>query len=1498
MSRLDRLFTLLSTSTSASARHLAAQQLGEVQKTYPDELHSLLSRLHPLLRSKRWETRIAAAGALSSILKEVPQFRPNQDEDSSEEELKDIPVFVLADILGDEDTLLNANAAEDDSSSVKLSSEEQKKRLNKEMGLDVAAQLGICPDLVQNEDLEEDKNLSVREKNAKKRMKRRQAKEKDESSKRLKIAAEIYSVTDAEKDSLSSKLWPLEIFTQYLRKDLKSQVWEERHGAATALREIITIHGKSAGKSSDQSVVFNQQIHLQWFHEVATELLTVLARDRFGDFVSDQVVAPVRETTAMALGNLMKLMNNRHLKAMILVLLELSRQEDWECRHGAFLGLKYLLNVVNLDREIIVESIYPQVFRGLKDVVDDVVSEAAATLIPVVKQFIDCIDVEELSELLWNGLTDLDDLTGSTQSTMKLLAEVLNIRVPTHSKGSLKDLVPRLIPFLHHSSGKVRKAALQTLVSLASKSSLAKEFLPEICGSLLTHLYQRALFEHEPENLDLIEAAWGHVCDYCPLSALLTSTCPLFGHWLSVISRPPLWPLPHELLVKAKKDQQYFLGGTKAQQALEEAEKKRLATRARCLSARLLGKLAGYIAQPVPGFDYSKEPLSPIEMFSQKILLVNLTKSAFQCTAIGLLVMSWCEHHQEQVKISAPESLKASLWKHLSYGDNLEFDETGVAFQQIQTDASDLLATLKYHKIFVLPEDQAIPHKPILAEIQALVDFLLENETKKHRIKPSRSETLISRQKDIISRFGQVKIDMSALSTMTMSALAGALISLGHLPEKLNPVIKPLMESVKKESLAQLQTLSAQKLIHLLDLCIKHKMPNPAEKVTRNLLHFACPPSYLDEKGDLAVHSILTLYYEEDTEANQDRTSAALQVRGTKEALKAIATHFNQELTSKPPRFFERVVLPFQEDHLWRGLCLQELIQFLYAFHVSVAFFEESMHKETLKTFECLAHVLCHSLSICRYLAAQCLASLAFIKPHETISAVINHVIPLLENPQANFRQGAIEAMTTIVNRLGLNFVPYIVLFIVPVLGRMSDPDSQVRQLAASMFADLIKLVPLDQDTVARGNGSSSDLPPHLMELKLKQQSFLDELMSLKKVADIVMPVNIKAELRSYQLDGIKWLSFLNKYRLHGILCDDMGLGKTLQTICMLAMDHWKRGQSRQSPCPSLIICPASLCFHWSSEIKKFITDQVSLVPFVYNGAVAQRQTLRAELLNQTRMNKDICNLAVITSYEIARSDADLFRPCHWNYLVLDEGHAIRNAKTKTTLAIKSLQAHHRLILSGTPIQNSVLELWSLFDFLMPGFLGTERQFNGKYTKPIVGSRGDNGKNVSKENKEAGALAMEALHRQVLPFVLRRMKEDVLKDLPPKITQDYYCELSPVQKLLYEDFAKEQKDKKKSSGEAKTHVFQALQYLRKVCNHPKLVLHPDHKHYSLVQKLLSDSGSNLNALSHATKLPALQQLLHECGIGLQGHNTSIVGQHRALVFCQLKVSLEAYFLLY
>ncbi|KAG1669340.1 TATA-binding protein-associated factor 172 [Nymphon striatum] len=427
-------------------------------------------------------------------------------------------------------------------------------------------------------------------------------------------------------------------------------------------------------------------------------------------------------------------------------------------------------------------------------------------------------------------------------------------------------------------------------------------------------------------------------------------------------------------------------------------------------------------------------------------------------------------------------------------------------------------------------------------------------------------------------------------------------------------------------------------------------------------------------------------------------------------------------------------------------------------------------------------------------------------------------------------------------------------------------------------------------------------LSPDLVKRREDERKFLDQLLDTNKLEDFKIPVPISAKLRSYQQDGVNWLWFLNKYKLHGILCDDMGLGKTLQSICILAGDHYYDSKElkdkgiKEPVQPSLVVCPPTLTGHWLYEVEKFISPKY-LNPLHYVGPPNERERLQKRAAHH--------NL-IIASYDIVRNDFDFFGSINWNYCILDEGHIIKNGKTKLAKAIKQLTANHRLVLSGTPIQNNVLELWSLFDFLMPGFLGTEKQFQARYSRPILLSR--DAKSSSKE-QEAGAIAMESLHRQVLPFLLRRMKEDVLKDLPPKIIQDYCCDLSPLQQKLYEDFektkAKKSVEETLSHDEEKVkeyeanHIFQALQYLRKVCNHPKLVVTAQHPQYKKIMDRLNSSGQALDDINHAAKLPALKQLLLDCGIGTSANGNlahtepePVVNQHRALIFCQLKVMLD------
>jgi TATA-binding protein-associated factor len=185
-----------------------------------------------------------------------------------------------------------------------------------------------------------------------------------------------------------------------------------------------------------------------------------------------------------------------------------------------------------------------------------------------------------------------------------------------------------------------------------------------------------------------------------------------------------------------------------------------------------------------------------------------------------------------------------------------------------------------------------------------------------------------------------------------------------------------------------------------------------------------------------------------------------------------------------------------------------------------------------------------------------------------------------------------------------------------------------------------------------------------------------------------------------------------------------MGLGKTLQSICILSGKHFERtqkhletGSADSVHLPSLIICPPTLTGHWYYEIQKYAE---TLRPVLYTGHSRERTRLLTKL-----QAYDV----VITSYEVVRNDVASLESLKWLYCILDEGHIIKNAKTKLTKAVKCIQAQHRVILSGTPIQNNVLELWSLFDFLMPGFLGTEASFNERFSKPILSNRDGKAKN-------------------------------------------------------------------------------------------------------------------------------------------------------------------------
>jgi SNF2 family DNA or RNA helicase len=334
----------------------------------------------------------------------------------------------------------------------------------------------------------------------------------------------------------------------------------------------------------------------------------------------------------------------------------------------------------------------------------------------------------------------------------------------------------------------------------------------------------------------------------------------------------------------------------------------------------------------------------------------------------------------------------------------------------------------------------------------------------------------------------------------------------------------------------------------------------------------------------------------------------------------------------------------------------------------------------------------------------------------------------------------------------------------------------------------------------------------------------------------------LNATLRPYQQQGFHWLSYLHKQSLGGCLADDMGLGKTLQTICLLASIYPAQKK------PTLIVMPKSLLFNWEKELEKFAPK---LTFYTYYSA-------------QRNMEDAVKKQLILTTYSTLRIDIEKLKETDFYYIILDESQNIKNMLAQTSKAVMLMQSKHRLALSGTPIENNLGELYSLFRFLNPSMFGSMDNFNQYYGSPI---QKYNDKEVTAE-----------LRKKIYPFILRRLKKDVLKELPDKIEQVLYVEMSDAQKKLYEQrrmFYKEAIEQQvaiKGIQQAQFFVFQALNELRQIASTPEGFSNgkiASAKIELLMEQLLDALANNHKVLVFVNFLNALELIgekLEEQGI--------------------------------
>ncbi|MFC1467335.1 SNF2-related protein [Verrucomicrobiota bacterium] len=338
------------------------------------------------------------------------------------------------------------------------------------------------------------------------------------------------------------------------------------------------------------------------------------------------------------------------------------------------------------------------------------------------------------------------------------------------------------------------------------------------------------------------------------------------------------------------------------------------------------------------------------------------------------------------------------------------------------------------------------------------------------------------------------------------------------------------------------------------------------------------------------------------------------------------------------------------------------------------------------------------------------------------------------------------------------------------------------------------------------------------------------------KIEPVALPYDLDRTLRHYQKDGVNWLRFLEQSGCGGILADEMGLGKTLQTLTWLSL---KRADEKAHGKPALIVCPTSLVFNWAEEVSKWTPD-MKVLP-----------------LSGAKRHSDFDKIddaeIVITSYALIRRDADQYLEREFCAVVLDEAQHIKNRSTQNAQAVKKIKALNRLVLTGTPVENSVADLWSIMDFLMPGYLGPYKHFRENYELPI--SRGG----------PDAELAQMKLRRKLHPFLMRRLKKDVAKDLPPKIVSVTHCELTRDQEMVYKEILNASKRRiqnmvaEKGFNRCRMEIFKTLLQLRQTCCHLDLL------------KL-----GNVNAEYPSAKLDLFMEMLDE----------GIDAGHRILVFSQ------------
>uniref|UniRef100_A0A914I3V4 Helicase ATP-binding domain-containing protein n=1 Tax=Globodera rostochiensis TaxID=31243 RepID=A0A914I3V4_GLORO len=922
------------------------------------------------------------------------------------------------------------------------------------------------------------------------------------------------------------------------------------------------------------------------------------------------------------------------------------------------------------------------------------------------------------------------------------------------------------------------------------------------------------------------------------------------------------------------------------------------------------------------------------------------TKSRHGCDDdVGLTIV---DENGENASTRIPHILLQEIahWLYAAASATKLYDEVSLMVNALSTECNEfqlycVRKGVPRNELISLPHANSM-EDVILATFQSCEQRLGRTDDR---------QALTARHKIIVEQIARTKLAIRTYTNRITALFASTIFHFSNggdvpLPAQLTPLIKPLVDALDSEiSRPLVESLLAPAFVTLLRSTARREPSVGSAKIMPMEFPRAREPSA--EFGSIgigwtttigAMFTLLCRAFVDDIEEN-----CAELVNGqccSLEALRGL-----------------RMDAPVTDKEMEALLLQLDVLRIIFPFLHPPALRRRVIRDRIAPGIQNLFTLLASGNPAIRFRVARFLSDIASAELCSVLKLCYEHLSLGPLSNSASARCGAVELLARLVS-IGAPKLLGVISLLAPIaLRAISDQIEEVRNAAAFAFRQLITLLPLENRSnhflAELADPADGNLP--LANAYRDSFSLVDVLCApsnLPRIGADQIPW-LNTELRPYQSEGITWLSFLHRFGLNGILADDMGLGKTIQVLSLLAWEFGQQThiseQQKGSTSPSaaapsslslssyapasLIVCPRTLIDHWCNEWRTHFPHtsvRICKLSEFKSAAVQQQQQVLVMTI-------------LVISYEELKANRQFFLSDvrRWNYLVLDEGHCIRNPNSQLFEVCCSVRAVHRLILSGTPVQNSPADLWALFHFLMPGYLSTRAVFHAKFMRHILACRNAR---ATEQQCQDGEQALQLLHRQCLPFVMRRLKTEVLAELPEKIVQDQQCELSDLQMELYQlvvDNCAIGQQRNSNSASDRTHLIsplQTLHTLRKLVDHPSLV------GADLISRICAGNDDmttkkcqrimeNMKILDveQSGKMVAFRELLIQCQIGDRTSSTTtaalasvasagegdaddasndqksstfavplpvappamiIGGAHRALVFCQWRATLE------